>query len=179
MFVLFSISVRVYSSIYFIRFSMNIYWTFRFNRKFPDVYGLKTCYPPYVYRKGSWWAQVDSNHRPHAYQACALTTWAMSPFSFRCISFTLNPFVDSVDWWRWWESNPWPPACRAGALPTELHPHFIGVLLLSSLYGHSKLNNKRVALASVTLLDLSSVVILLYFTNTKSRKPCLQISCSP
>ena len=22
----------------------------------------------------SWWAQMDSNHRPHAYQACALTT---------------------------------------------------------------------------------------------------------
>ena len=29
----------------------------------------------------SWWAQVDSNHRPRAYQARALTTWAMSPFS--------------------------------------------------------------------------------------------------
>ena len=27
----------------------------------------------------AWWAQVDSNHRPHAYQACALTTWAMRP----------------------------------------------------------------------------------------------------
>ena len=27
----------------------------------------------------SWWAQMDSNHRPHAYQACALTTWAMRP----------------------------------------------------------------------------------------------------
>ena len=26
-----------------------------------------------------WWAQVDSNHRPHAYQACALTGWAMGP----------------------------------------------------------------------------------------------------
>ena len=26
-----------------------------------------------------WWAQVDSNHRPYAYQAYALTTWAMSP----------------------------------------------------------------------------------------------------
>ena len=25
-------------------------------------------------------------------------------------------------WWRWRDSNPWPPACRAGALPTELHP---------------------------------------------------------
>ena len=21
-----------------------------------------------------WWEQVDSNHRPHAYQACALTS---------------------------------------------------------------------------------------------------------
>ena len=29
-----------------------------------------------------WWAQMDSNHRPHAYQACALTTWAMRPFLF-------------------------------------------------------------------------------------------------
>ena len=25
-------------------------------------------------------------------------------------------------WWRWGDSNPWPPACRAGALPAELHP---------------------------------------------------------
>ena len=25
-------------------------------------------------RQPPWWAQVDSNHRPHAYQACALTT---------------------------------------------------------------------------------------------------------
>ena len=37
-----------------------------------------------------WWAQVDSNHRPHAYQACALTTWAMSPFSYLAVS--LFPF---------------------------------------------------------------------------------------
>ena len=22
----------------------------------------------------SWWAQMDSDHRPHAYQACALTS---------------------------------------------------------------------------------------------------------
>ncbi len=74
-----------------------------------------------------WWAQVDSNHRPRAYQARALTTWAMSPYvSFRCISFSLHP------WWRWWESNPWPPACRAGALPAELHPHiYLGVSWMS------------------------------------------------
>ena len=31
-------------------------------------------------KKSKWWAQMDSNHRPHAYQACALTTWAMRPY---------------------------------------------------------------------------------------------------
>ena len=65
----------------------------------------------------NWWAQVDSNHRPHAYQACALTTWAMSPFSYSG-GCPLSP------WWRWTGSNRWPPACKAGALPAELHPHF-------------------------------------------------------
>ena len=27
-----------------------------------------------------------------------------------------------VDLWRRWDSNPRPPACKAGALPTELRP---------------------------------------------------------
>ena len=77
-------------------------------------------------KKRKWWAQMDSNHRPHAYQACALTTWAMRPV-----------------WWRWGGSNSWPPACKAGALPAELHPH----CLTSSLFNlplfpvSSKLNN--------------------------------------
>ena len=30
--------------------------------------------------------------------------------------------------WRWRDSNSWPPACKAGALPTELHPH-LGLIL--------------------------------------------------
>jgi hypothetical protein len=33
--------------------------------------------PPRV--KFWWWAWVDSNYRPHAYQACALTNWATGP----------------------------------------------------------------------------------------------------
>ena len=36
--------------------------------------------------------------------------------------------LQSPIWWRWWDSNPWPPACRAGALPAELHPHIVGLL---------------------------------------------------
>ena len=62
-----------------------------------------------------WWAQVGSNHRPLAYQASALACWAMSPFS-------VLPNWFSHPWWRWRDSNSWPPACRAGALPAELHP---------------------------------------------------------
>ena len=28
-----------------------------------------------------------------------------------------------MGWWTWGDSNPRPPACKAGALPTELHAH--------------------------------------------------------
>ena len=38
------------------------------------------------------------------------------------------------DWWRWWDSNSWPPACRAGALPTELHPRILFLFLRAIPY---------------------------------------------
>ena len=60
-------------------------------------------------------------------------------------------------WWRWWDSNPWPPACRAGALPAELHPHMFHKWWMKSLRIHevfwvfafspkdpSKLNNESI-----------------------------------
>ena len=84
----------------------------------------------------SWWAQVDSNHRPHAYQACALTTWAMRPFDylgFCSTSITLLTYLP-ICWWRWGGSNSWPPACKAGALPAELHPHFSGFRIATSSF---------------------------------------------
>ena len=40
-----------------------------------------------------WWAQMDSNHRPHAYQACALTSWAMSPL-YRYLRLRLRRLVE-------------------------------------------------------------------------------------
>ena len=153
---------------------------------------------------------MDSNHRPRAYQARALTCWAMSPrigVRLRCLlrenlfektvfsdsfqklfslwsksqvllcfleglplgfgfcGLLLSAWVvytlplqqcrrlaaDTIDW-RWWDSNPWPPACRAGALPTELHPHLCTLwfpfffVLFSCEWSlasetHSKLNN--------------------------------------
>ena len=100
-----------------------------------------------------WSVWMDSNHRPHAYQACALTTWATNRFlcslgirlnhqsfpagfeatTHRCTSPFLGP--GTAGWWRWWGSNPWPPACRAGALPAELHPH-VSLRVFSFLKDH-------------------------------------------
>jgi uncharacterized RDD family membrane protein YckC len=38
----------------------------------PGTPGLKSRPGPWA--RGFWWAMVDLNHRPHAYQACALTS---------------------------------------------------------------------------------------------------------
>ena len=32
--------------------------------------------------KKKWWAKMDSNHRPHDYQSCALASWAIGPYDF-------------------------------------------------------------------------------------------------
>ena len=40
-----------------------------------------------------WWAQVDSNHRPHDYQSCALASWAMGPFGGDKRDRTVDPLL--------------------------------------------------------------------------------------
>ena len=127
------------------------------------------------------WAQVDSNYRPRAYQARALTCWAMSPryryhlgsppytihLAFRVMSpppsFKYPVPGCPASGWRWWDSNPWPPACRAGALPTELHPHvgypsssFILQWTLSSLSSSLKIEQHSFRLLSEKTWSLPS-----------------------
>ena len=145
-----------------IRFSMNIPL---------NSFQIK-LYSYLIYIKSLWrlicssWAQVDSNHRPRAYQARALTSWAMSPHAVLVpLQLALELSHGSIISlnrclqlrWRWWDSNPWPPACRAGALPTELHPHwFIGSLFsFNELIPHWKLNNNL-----CTLLLLPNLVFV-------------------
>ena len=48
---------------------------------------------------------------------CLLLLHFDTLFSFQGTFFTLS------GWWRIRGSNPWPPACKAGALPAELIPH--------------------------------------------------------
>ena len=78
----------------------------------------------------------------------------------------------SWNWWRWWGSNPWPPACRAGALPAELHPRFrvVSVSKISRSPSSDlwKLNNKSSILASLKT-----------FSSIRLRDPREKISWSP
>ena len=126
--------------------------------------------PNFVWRWSVW---MDSNHRPRAYQARALTTWATNRYSvlilrifltrvclFPCLEFRLSSpsgmnfkvsferprvaGVGTADWWRWWDSNPWPPACRAGALPTELHPHTTGSFLFKDHFRSLKIEQQKI-----------------------------------
>ena len=104
------LSVRFYSFYFFIRFSMNIFFT---EVLLSSVVGSSGLEPPTSRLSGA-----RSNHL--SYEPIKL---------FRCIS-SLSPIIYGFcRWWRWWDSNPWPPACRAGALPTELHPRFWEVIL--------------------------------------------------
>ena len=45
-----------------------------------------------------------------------------SPYALGRLTRNILLFNFQVSWWRWGDSNSWPPACKAGALPTELHP---------------------------------------------------------
>ena len=85
-----------------------------------------------------WWAKMDSNHRPHDYQSCALASWAIGPYQL------------TSSWWRLAGSNRWPPACKAGALPAELNPHIVGVNRAHSVSASSLRLPAKTSYRSVT-----------------------------
>ena len=75
---------------------------------------------------------MDSNHRPHAYQACALTSWAIGPKrkagdenrtrdnSLEGCGFTTKLHPQIFLGWRGTESNCRHMELQSIALPTEL-----------------------------------------------------------
>ena len=40
-------------------------------------------------------------------------------------------------WWSWGDSNPWPPECKSGALPTELQPHLQTYYSIMAIKAHT------------------------------------------
>ena len=46
----------------------------------------------------SWWAKMDSNHRPHDYQSCALASWAIGPYQLHiCLGTFANCQLSTVN----------------------------------------------------------------------------------
>ena len=82
-----------------------------------------------------------------------------------CLFVVLPSLLSSVfcplSWWRWGDSNPWPPACRAGALPAELHPHGFGGLRnqVVGIWSFSFAPHTRPSLVSKILFPVSYFLV--------------------
>ena len=93
-----------------------------------------------------WREWRDSNPRPIAWQAIALTNWATPPLL--------------LFWWVVKDSNLWPPRCKRDALPTELTTHsqkYSDLYLLVQL--------RQVLLILKKLLKLLVFLNLLFWNN--------------
>ena len=66
-------------------------------------------------------------------------TNGLEPSTSRLSGVRSNHLSYAPLWWRLRESNPWPPACKAGALPAELNPRIFFSKVFSE--APSKLNN--------------------------------------
>ncbi len=81
--------------------------------------------PRQNYYSKAWWAWLDLNQWPCAYQAHALTNWATGPPSLSYVF--IRRFYQRLAslggcWWSWGELNSRHPACKAGALPLSYSP---------------------------------------------------------
>ena len=57
----------------------------------------------------------------------------LEPSTSRLSAECSNQLSYQPIWWRLRESNPWPPACKAGALPAELNPRILLFKVLAFL----------------------------------------------
>ena len=83
---------------------------FNFFAGFPALVGLSGLEPPTSRLSG-----VRSNRLSYK-----PISWIRGGCPAPCTLILLDILLS---WWRWTGSNRWPPACKAGALPAELHPH--------------------------------------------------------
>ena len=87
--------------------------------------------------------------------------------------------------WRRRDSNSWPPACKAGALPTELRPHFFFLLSGSHLLSHIVSNIVPSAGWGLTIVfemgtgvSLSRIATGILFASYSHCKYCLTLTLS-
>ena len=58
-----------------------------------------------------------------SYEPAFLSLSTLSCFQLHIFILCTSVQLISLFWWRWGGSNSWPLACKASALPAELHPH--------------------------------------------------------
>ena len=110
----------------------------------------------------SWWGKVDSNHRRHCQQIYSLSPLATREFPHIDLIFSLfseqspaervceekenggnvtelspprrKRSAASFVWrWSWWtDLNPRPADYKSAALPTELHQHLTGSIIIAN-----------------------------------------------
>ena len=76
-----------------------------------------------------WWAKMDSNHRPHDYQSCALASWAIGPYQLHFFLVEISgiePLTSCLQGRRSpsWAKPPYPsPLCKVHCLsvPSKLN----------------------------------------------------------
>ena len=77
-------------------FSQSLWWRLAGSNRWPPACkagALPAELNPHLFLL-KWWAKMDSNHRPHDYQSCALASWAIGPYlvTSSCFaSFSLYP----------------------------------------------------------------------------------------
>ena len=103
-FLIFWNNILTFSSIVAFAFVIVQFSRCRIREIIPLMVGLRGLEPPTSRLSG-----VRSNHLS---------------YKPKCVPAAVVCSVSSIrPWWRWGGSNSWPPACKAGALPAELHPH--------------------------------------------------------
>ena len=107
-----------------------------------------------------WWAKMDSNHRPHDYQSCALASWAIGPYQLHFFLVEISGIEPLTSCLQGRRSPSW-------AKPPYLSPSSLG----TSVAVPSKLNNAK----SLTLCtDLRTLQVKSRFTWSLLRKEVIQ-----
>ena len=100
-----------------------------------------------------WWAKMDSNHRPHDYQSCALASWAIGPFRLllvestgiepvtsclqgrRSPSWANPPYLVIRKWWAKMDSNHRPHDYQSCALASwAIGPYLASTSLIRYIF---------------------------------------------
>ena len=97
--------------LFFVQFSRCVplnFVKFRFQYLMFQILKSTFNFPKY------WWAKVDSNHRPHDYQSCALTSWAIGPYLVEISG--IEPLTSCLQSRRSpsWAKPPYPFVCPLG-----------------------------------------------------------------